>query len=335
MEPGPKMPNSMRRISEINVNFAKSVGRRLSTMLNIPTGYDVKAAGFNDSTHVMDTPLSKRRESVTVRDENMFSLRKRLVNSSTQTNKPFTDNKNEDNFRNENADYVRLFADATLRSTSNPITSISISSAATKGRKSSLKRIHSFPIPNSENISCEPRNEPKRDESTRDPVNNRANDPINDQKKPVVYEDICNAQNSRKSYVGILQVANKPDVRSQLNHDFIGDVTDAETITDDVFELLNVTNTTSEREQSYTQSNVGTTKCFDNAGYNSQADRNSKFSDREQRSSTISQEEKVVNLVRVSVGNEAADKLDFIDDVYEVVEIGAQMKRDRKYSTHV
>lgn len=102
---GPKKPSTLRRLSEKNINFARSVGRRLSTMLNLPVGYDVKDPKMMESLPEMEpSPPSNRRESVTVRPQEETDvtfvsvypksahiscsgcdLRKRLVDSSVQT----------------------------------------------------------------------------------------------------------------------------------------------------------------------------------------------------------------------------------------------------------
>ncbi|XP_052814183.1 uncharacterized protein LOC128241281 [Mya arenaria] len=65
-----KNPKSggMRKMSETGMNIARSMGRRLSTMLNIPVGYDMKEPNMMDNIPeaVDDTPPTKRRDSVTV-----------------------------------------------------------------------------------------------------------------------------------------------------------------------------------------------------------------------------------------------------------------------------
>ena len=99
-------PSGIRRMSETGVNFARSVGRRLSTMLNIPVGYDVKEPKMMDNIpeNLDESPPAKRRDSVTVSTRQCsqrfavdlikpydvlsnanFNLRKRLVDSSSQT----------------------------------------------------------------------------------------------------------------------------------------------------------------------------------------------------------------------------------------------------------
>lgn len=102
---GPKKPGALRRLSEKNINFARSVGRRLSTMLNLPVGYDMKDSNMMDSIpEIEPSPPTNRRDSVTVRpkdnddvtfvsvysnDKHMTcdscKLRRRLVDSGVQT----------------------------------------------------------------------------------------------------------------------------------------------------------------------------------------------------------------------------------------------------------
>mgnify|MGYP000119657413 FL=1 len=102
---GPKRPGTLRRLSEKNINFARSVGRRLSTMLNLPIVYDMKDPNMMDSIPETEpSPPSRRRDSVTVRpkegeDVTYVSVypidkptscenckrRRRLVDSSVQT----------------------------------------------------------------------------------------------------------------------------------------------------------------------------------------------------------------------------------------------------------
>lgn len=64
---GPNKPNTLRRLSERNIKFARSVGRRLSTILNLPVGYDVHDPKMIDCIQeTEESPETKRRDSVTV-----------------------------------------------------------------------------------------------------------------------------------------------------------------------------------------------------------------------------------------------------------------------------
>lgn len=102
---GQKKPSTMRRMSEKNINFARSVGRRLSTMLNLPVGYNMREPKMMDDyiPEIEPSPRTNRRESVTVStetDESPFvceqfmyattkkaglNIRRRFVDSSVQT----------------------------------------------------------------------------------------------------------------------------------------------------------------------------------------------------------------------------------------------------------
>lgn len=62
-----KKSNALRRLSEKNINFARSVGRRLSNMLNLPIGYNMQDNKMaDDCIPEVETPSNKRRDSVTV-----------------------------------------------------------------------------------------------------------------------------------------------------------------------------------------------------------------------------------------------------------------------------
>ncbi|XP_060602030.1 uncharacterized protein LOC132755228 isoform X2 [Ruditapes philippinarum] len=65
---GKSKTSTLRRLSEKNINFARSVGRRLSHMLNIPVGYNVREPNMMHECipETDPSPPTKRRDSVTV-----------------------------------------------------------------------------------------------------------------------------------------------------------------------------------------------------------------------------------------------------------------------------
>ncbi|KAL4216861.1 hypothetical protein ACF0H5_023325 [Mactra antiquata] len=147
----PRKPSTLRRLSEKNINFARSVGRRLSTMLNLPVGYKVQDRRMMGDfiPEGETTPPAKRRDSVTVRKnpgnihssnvtepfcqeytsvaESPCTVRKRFVDSSVQT----------EGFL-ETTSTLKPISPKIAPAAKNPfafITSISIKSGVTKPKK--------------------------------------------------------------------------------------------------------------------------------------------------------------------------------------------------------
>lgn len=157
---GISKPSGLRRLSEKNINFARSVGRRLSHMLNLPVGYNMREPNMMHE-YIPETepsPPAKRRDSVTVSLDTVKDLNspenQQFVSQSNKKSgfrRRFVDNSSQTDLDN------RILKPSNLcQSPQSPVNSKShtFSSITSISIKSGLTKSRDEPVPETNTPVC-------------------------------------------------------------------------------------------------------------------------------------------------------------------------------------